>query len=219
MFFRTVRHGKLKRLQLGDYFFYLGEPARLRVRRFQASQTHIHGPILRNVVPLPPRRRAFRYNVFGLTRTTIPPPTIGGGGISVSPGNTLPPKTISASIPLARTSATFPRFAANHPIPSPALFPAPRTPRPNLLSKKMGTLPASGYRHATADAVGRSSDSSCPSGCAMVRMWRNTPRRSCTLGSITADSSVSFSPQCLVEGGDARRMLDCGHVITRSKSV
>ena len=86
-------------------------------------------------------------------------------------------KNISASIPLARPSATSPRFAANQPIPSPALFPAPRTPRPNLLSKKMGTLPASSYRHATADAVGRGSDSSCLCGCATARTRGNTPRR------------------------------------------
>ncbi len=79
--------------------------------------------------------------------------------------------------------------------PRPYLFPTPRTPRPDLLSKKLGTSHASGYRHATADAVGRGPDSSCLCGCATARMWRNTHFRRCTFGSITADSTVSFSPR------------------------
>ncbi|MBR3559838.1 MAG: hypothetical protein IKN78_13360 [Bacteroidales bacterium] len=42
----------------------------------------------------------------------------------------------------------------------------------------------------------------------------------CTLGNITADSTESFSPQCLKEGEkSARSMLDCGHEIIRSKGV
>jgi len=42
----------------------------------------------------------------------------------------------------------------------------------------------------------------------------------CTLGIITADSTESFSPQCLKEGEkSARNMLDCGHEIIRSKGV
>ena len=44
-------------------FFYLGEPARLRGRRFQALQTHTHDPTWGNVVP---SRRA-----VGLSATMI----------------------------------------------------------------------------------------------------------------------------------------------------
>ena len=64
-------------------------------------------------------------------------------------------KGFSHSIPLARPSATFPRFAANHPIPSPATFSRAANPASGPSLEIMGTLPAFGYRYATADAVGR----------------------------------------------------------------
>ena len=50
-------------LDLHFFFFYLGEPARLRGRRFQALQTHTHGPTWGNVFP---SRRA-----VGLSATMI----------------------------------------------------------------------------------------------------------------------------------------------------
>ena len=61
------------------------------------------------------------------------------------------------TFPLQSLSHTRPQ---HHPIsrrtnqsPRPNLFSAPRTSRPDLLTKKMGTSPASGYRYATANAV------------------------------------------------------------------
>lgn len=119
---------KVQKVAVGEeVFFYLGEPARLSSRRFQASQTHIHGSTLRNVVS---SRRA-----VGLSATMVLAIRF-RRGVCDTPLQTLHvwayrirphAKTISASIPLARPFATFPRFAANHPIPSPASFPAPRT--------------------------------------------------------------------------------------------
>ena len=104
-------------------FFYLGEPARHRRRRLQASQIHIHGPTLRNVV--------FSRRAVGLSATMFFDIT-SYRAYAIRPyeqhllygciAYALMSKNISASIPLARPSATFPRFAANHPIPSPAPF-------------------------------------------------------------------------------------------------
>ena len=73
-------------------------------------------------------------------------------------------KNISTSIPLALPSATSPRFAANHPIPSPAPFSRAANPASGSSLKTIRTLPASGYRYATADAVGRGSEFFWPCG-------------------------------------------------------
>jgi hypothetical protein len=56
-----IRRKKAKRLQ--GIFFFLGEPAQLRGRRFQASQTCIHGPTSVNV--------GFSRRAVGLSVTII----------------------------------------------------------------------------------------------------------------------------------------------------
>ena len=152
----------MTKIDLAHCFFILGEPARLRGRRFQASQTHIHGPTPGNVAS---SRRAVGLfaTMFFVIRFRR--------GVSHTPQQTpylrayrMRPhaKNISASIPLARPFATFPRFAANHPIPSPAAFSRAANPASGPSLEIMGTLPEFGYRYATADAVGRGFDSSCP---------------------------------------------------------
>lgn len=147
------------------YFFYLGEPARLRGRRFQASQNCFNDPSLRNVVS---SCRAVGlsvtmfYAITSYRAYAIHPyeQLLLYGRIAYA----LMSKNISTSIPLALPSATSPRFAANHPIPSPAPFSRAANPASGSSLKTIRTLPASGYRYATADAVGRGSDSSWPCG-------------------------------------------------------
>ena len=157
---------KVQKVAVGEevFFFYLGEPARLRGRRFQASQTHIHGFTLRNVVS---SRRA-----VGLSATMVLAIRF-RRGVCDTPLQTLHvwayrirphAKTISASIPLACPSATSPRFAANHPIPSPVPFSRAANSASGPSLKIMGTLPTFGYRHATADAVGRGFEFFWPCG-------------------------------------------------------
>ena len=131
--FVSVRGAKEFLAGLTHQLFYLGEPARIRGRRFQASQTHIHGPTLGNVVPscravglsvamfLAIHSRMGESSFAHTTRyTTII-------------YNSYLAKNISTSIPLARPSATSSRFAANHPIPSPANFPLVRIQLTNQL--------------------------------------------------------------------------------------
>jgi hypothetical protein len=48
------------------FFLFLGVPARLRGRRFQASQKGEAVNLSHHRYLLPPRRRAFRYNNFWL---------------------------------------------------------------------------------------------------------------------------------------------------------
>jgi len=57
---------------LTHQLFYLGEPARLRGRRFQASQTHVKKAFVKKRRFQKPRRRAVRSNVFGSTHDAIP---------------------------------------------------------------------------------------------------------------------------------------------------
>ena len=155
------QHGK------NNVFFILGEPARLSSRRFQASQTHIHGSTLRNVVS---SRRAVglfapMFSPFRETRSV-------GRNLRLARARTIVKRTsvlrndenISASIPLACPSATSPRFAANHPIPSPVPFSRAANSASGPSLEIMGTSPASGYRHATADAVGRGFEFFWPCG-------------------------------------------------------
>jgi len=179
---------------MGDFFF-IWASRRVRGRRFQASQTHFHGPTFGNVVP---SRRAVGLSATmflairhhkGVCDTPLQTPHVRAYRI--------PPqaKNISTSIPLARPSGTASRFAAKEHSPSPGPFSRAANSASGPSLEKMGTLPASGYRYATTDAFGRGSDSSCPCGCATARTWRNTHRRRCILGSITADSTRSFSPR------------------------
>ena len=70
----------------------------------------------------------------------------------------------SHSIPLARPSATFPRFAANYPIPSLDPFSRAANSASGPSLKIMGTSPTFGYRHATPDAVGRGFEFFWPCG-------------------------------------------------------
>ncbi len=119
---------------------------------------------------LPPRRRAFRYNVFW-----HPSPY---GRIAYAHANTIftgvshtPP--CQKTFPLQSLSHARPRHLpvsrrTNQSLRS-HINPSPRTPRPGPSLKIMGTSPASGYRYATAGAVGRGSDSSWPCGCATAR--------------------------------------------------
>ena len=95
---------------------------------------------------LPPRRRAFRSNVFG-------PSVSVGGESSFAPTaryattthNSFLAKNISTSIPLARPSQPIATFAAKEPIPSPHHLFAPRIPAHGISPAVRGCFP-SGYR-------------------------------------------------------------------------
>ena len=114
----------------------MGEPARLRGRCFQASQTHINGPTPGNVAS---SRRAVGLSApMFLASITV-------GAYAIRPyehhmygriAYALMPKTF----PLQSLSHARPRHhhVSRRTIQSlrPHLNPAPRTPRPDLLSKK-----------------------------------------------------------------------------------
>ena len=104
---------------------------------------------------LPPRRRAFHSNDFWHPspkgRMRYAPTNTTCTGVSHTPScqKSFPLQSLSHArprhLPVSRRTIQSPR---------PHLDPAPRTPRSGLLSKKMGTSPATGHRHATANAVG-----------------------------------------------------------------
>ena len=143
-----------KAVKAAGFFLFLGEPARLRGRCFQASQTHINGPTPGNVAS---SRRAvglsapmFLASIIVRAYAIRPYEHHMYGRVAYA----LMPKTF----PLQSLSHARPRHhhVSRRTIqsPRPHLDPSPRTPRSGLLSKKKGTSPATGYRHATANAVG-----------------------------------------------------------------
>ena len=152
---------KVQKVAVGEeVIFYLGEPARLSSRRFQASQTHIHGSTLRNVVS---SRRAVGLSAtmfFGIRHRT---------GVSHTPMQTpylrayriRPPAKKHFRFNPSRMPVRdiFP-FRGEPSNPFARTFFTRRELRVRTFSQKMVTSPASGYRHATADAVGRGFSSS-----------------------------------------------------------
>ena len=125
-----------KAVKAAGFFLFLGEPARLRGRRFQTSQTHIHGPTLGNVGS---SRRAvglsapmFLASIIVRAYAIRPYEHHMYGRVAYA----LMPKTF----PLQSLSHARPRHhhVSRRTIqsPRPHLDPAPRTPRPDLLSKK-----------------------------------------------------------------------------------
>ena len=133
----------MTKIELAYCFFYLGEPARLRRSRFQAPQTPIYVPTSGNVVPsrravglfatmffvIRHRRGCMRYaptnNIFCM-------------GVSHAPScqKTFPLQSLSRArsrhLPVSRRTIQSLRLH---------LFPAPRTPLPDLLSKKWEHCP------------------------------------------------------------------------------
>ena len=85
------------------------------------SHSHTH-------FQMPPRRRAFHYNDFGLEPTTIPPPTIGDGGISDWQWHPFSPKSFpfQSLTQARRTPLPFrgeQRTTSSHGSPVPRFFP------------------------------------------------------------------------------------------------
>ena len=112
----------MARIRASVIFFYLGVPARRRELR--CIRTH-H--------PMPPRRRAFHSNDFGL----VPPPTIGGGGISDWQRHPFSPKSfpLQSLTHARRTPHPFrgeQRTTSSQPSPAPRFSRAP-FPSPHLL--------------------------------------------------------------------------------------
>ena len=129
----------------------MGEPARHRGRRFQASQTHLQETDVWKRRHLPPRRRAIRSNVWQTPATELVglPPLGEPGGIP-KPANRHPFPLLSLSHARPEPPRVS-RRSIHSPRPHPS--PAPRPPHTDHPSE-MGSAPESGYRHATADAVG-----------------------------------------------------------------
>lgn len=145
-------------------FIILGEPARLRSRRFKRRKHTFTDQHCETLSP-PAAPSGFPLQCF------LPSVTVWAYRIRPCKHHIyrriaypLMPKNISASIPLARPSVTSPRFAANYPIPSPVPFSRAANPASGPSLKIMGTSPASGYRYATADAVGHGSEFSWTCG-------------------------------------------------------
>ena len=125
-----------KAVKAAGFFLFLGEPARLRGRCFQASQTHINGPTSGNVAS---SRRAvglsapmFLASIIVRAYAIRPYEHHMYGRVAYA----LMPKTF----PLQSLSHARPRHhhVSRRTIqsPRPNLDPSPRTPRPDLLSKK-----------------------------------------------------------------------------------
>ena len=175
-------------------FFYLGVPARLRRRRFQASLNHAR-PFLS------PRSLLFSAAPSGVPLKWFLA-SVAIGRMRYAPAYTtmhvrayrlrLMPKTITATPPNARSFVPQPRFAAHHPIPSSQPFPAPRIPHPYR-----PTVHRNGIHHRTIPRVGALQSpaglTACQSPCPR-KIWGtgptpNQPVRAEGLGSPRSERS------------------------------
>ncbi len=142
-----------KAVKAAGFFLFLGEPARLRGRRFQASQTHIHGPTLGNVGS---SRRAVGLSAPMFLASIIV------RAYAIRPYE----HHMYGRVAYALMPKTFPLQSLSHArlrhhhvsrrtiqSPRPNLDPSPRTPWFGNLTVVRIRL-ATGYRHATANAVG-----------------------------------------------------------------